>query len=131
MARLFEILLRLYPAEYRAEFGAEMRAVFLALTASRRGAGFVCAETLGFIHGALYEHARRLGQLAPSLAGGAVFASGLHVLMYSLLVPVRDRGLIRMLKQIASHMFAIFVLAGIAVDLLERFHRVTSCANHG
>jgi hypothetical protein len=88
MKRLFDLLLLLYPAAYRAEFGDEMRTVFLALVKSRNRHYF--AEVFGLIRGAASEQwsARASWQAAASMSGGAVLAWGLHAVMYWSLVPV-------------------------------------------
>ena len=45
MRRLYQMLLRLYPREHRAEFGDEMLCVFAQAAAERRTRGwFACAR---------------------------------------------------------------------------------------
>jgi hypothetical protein len=67
MLTLYRKMLRLYPAEYRAEFGEEMAAVFCELrdeNAKKRAvsrAGFWVRETAGLVSGALAERLRSLG----------------------------------------------------------------------
>ena len=95
-----------------------MRAVFLELATSRQA---VCFESLGLIKGAMNEHGRRFWkqataswQTSASMAGGMVIASSLHVLMYGFLVPVKDKGLAHVLQGVASRLFVVLILAGIA-----------------
>jgi hypothetical protein len=76
MLRIFQLLMLLYPADYRAEFGDEMRAVFAAVAGER-----LFAEILGLMRGALLERCRQGCALA-SMAAGAVCAFGAHLLMY-------------------------------------------------
>lgn len=88
MVRFFNLLLMLYPAEYRAEFGDEMRTVFLALERSRNR--HYLTEFFGLIRGAASEqwNARASWQAAASVSGGALLAWGMHVVMYWSLVPI-------------------------------------------
>ena len=87
MTRLFNLLILLYPAEYRAEFGAEMRAVFLAIANSHNRSAL--SECVGLIRGAVAEHCQRVSwQAAASIAGGTGFAFSLQVVMYWSLVPI-------------------------------------------
>jgi hypothetical protein len=81
MLRVFDLLLMLYPAEYRMEFGGEMRTVFLEL--DRRGWRLLL-EYGGLVRGAIRERRRQMG----ALAGGAAFASILNLLLYWYLLPV-------------------------------------------
>jgi hypothetical protein len=81
MLRVFDLLLMLYPAEYRMEFGAEMRTVFLEL--GRRG-WLLLFEYGGLVRGAMRERHRQMG----ALAGGAAFASILNLLLYWYLLPI-------------------------------------------
>jgi len=127
MMRVFDLLFMLYPPDYRAEFGDEMRAVFLTLAESQQSESwmstgwFAWIEVLGLIRGAIYERQRQLWKLAAvswrisaSMAGGAVFASGMHILMYWFLVPGKSKGLARVLEHLASRVFILAVAVGIA-----------------
>ena len=93
MAWLFNLLLRLYPPSYRAEFGDEMRAVFLSLVKDRNRS--YLAELFALIRGAVAEQWRLLSerpraswQTAASMSGGALVACGMHLVLYWSLVPV-------------------------------------------
>ncbi len=115
MLRVFDLLLLLYPAEYRAEFGAEMRAVFLALAASARPRWRFCRrECLGLLEGSLREQGRSLKQRAAPLACGALVASGGQFLLYFYLLPVRRAGLSRVLGRLVSHLFLVLLLVRVA-----------------
>ena len=64
MLRIYQALLRLYPAMYRARFGEEMVFVFAkahAATSKREAvvrAAFWLRETMGLLSGAVREHVR-------------------------------------------------------------------------
>jgi hypothetical protein len=66
MLRLYQGLLRLYPAAYRQEFGEEMQCVFLQAQAEGsvapfpRWAIFSAREVLGLLSGAAQAHLRSL-----------------------------------------------------------------------
>ena len=87
MRRLYQMLLRLYPREHRAEFGDEMLCVFAQAAAERRTRGwFACArflfrESTGALGGACAEWLRRTS-LAPPL-GAIVLAAALHSAFYT------------------------------------------------
>ena len=82
MLRIFDFVMRLYPAEYRAEFGGEMRAVFPALAGERaRGRWFWWNEYRGLLQGAAEERCRQFAERAPSIAGGALFATGMQLVV--------------------------------------------------
>jgi len=92
----------LYPLEYRSEFGDEMRAVFMALTSSRNRS--YLAEFAALMRGAVSEHWHRVSLRATaSMAGGTVFAFGLHVVLYWWLVPVN-----------AARIFMLAILVSVA-----------------
>jgi hypothetical protein len=113
MVRVFDLLLMLYPVEYRSEFGDEMRAVFMALTSA--GNRSYLAEFAALMRGAVSEHWHRVSLRATaSMAGGTVFAFGLHVVMYWSLVPDKGKSLGRVLEHLASRIFMIAMLAGVA-----------------
>ena len=119
MIRIFDFLMKLYPPDYRAEFGDEMRAVFLALTGSRQR--FASTEFFGLIRGATHERCHRLWKRAAvswqtlaSMAAGTVFASAMHLVIYSLLVSGKSKGVARLLEHLASRVFILCLLAGIA-----------------
>jgi hypothetical protein len=115
MLRISDLLMMLYPAEYRAKFGDEMRAVFMALANSRTpGWWFLCNEYRGLLQGAVEARCRPFVQLAPSIAGGAVFASGMQFLVYWCLLPGKGRSLARVLEQLVSRVLVICALVGIA-----------------
>ena len=81
MLRMFHLVMRLYPAAFRAEFEDEMRSVFLALVEDGRPAW---SELFELLRGAAYERSR----LFAPLAAGAVFAFGSQLLLYrALLTP--------------------------------------------
>jgi hypothetical protein len=67
MRRVYEMLLRLYPADHRALFAYEMLAVFEEAAGDRRGCGrlaflrFVFTELLALVTGALTEWVAKLG----------------------------------------------------------------------
>jgi hypothetical protein len=48
------------------------------------------------------------------MTGGTVFAFGLHVVMYWWLAPVNGKGILRMLEHLASRVFMLAVLVGVA-----------------
>lgn len=119
MTQLFKLLVGLYPAEYRAEFGDEMRTVFLALVTSRNRS--YLTESLGLLRGAALEHGRLLlersrasWQTLAAMSGGMVIAYGMHVLMYWSLVPGKGKGLGRALEHLVSRVFLLAVLVGVA-----------------
>ena len=115
MGRSFDLLMRLYPAEFRVEFGGEMRTVFLALAKSRRpGWRFWANECRGLLEGAAIARCRQFARLAPSLAGGAILASGLQFAIYGCLLPGKSRSLARLLEQLFSRLLLVCVVAGIA-----------------
>jgi hypothetical protein len=66
MLKLYRALLRLYPADFRAEFGDEMTSVFADSQRERFASGslqrgvFYLGEVAGLIHGALRERSRSL-----------------------------------------------------------------------
>jgi hypothetical protein len=68
MLRLYRLLLSLYPASHRGEYGEEMTAVFLAASADRRTqpyalrAAFYLREITGLLRGAFHEHLRLRSQ---------------------------------------------------------------------
>ena len=70
--QLYELLLRLYPADQRSLFAAEMSAVFMTAAEERRQRGslalarLVCAELLGLVRGAMAEWMARLMEAAAS-----------------------------------------------------------------
>jgi hypothetical protein len=80
MRHVVDVLLRLYPAEYRAEYGDEMREVFLAAAVGRSA----YKECFGLLLGALLAHFRELSLQA--LATGSLLAFALHLLIYSCLL---------------------------------------------
>ena len=56
MLRLYRILVRLYPRDYKLVFEAEMLAAFDAAAQEHRGrTGFLLAEIFGLIRGAAAE----------------------------------------------------------------------------
>ena len=113
MVRVFDLLLMLYPVEYRSEFGDEMRAVFMALASS--GNRSYWSEFAALMRGAVSEHCHRVSLRATaSMAGGVVFAFGLHVVMYWSLVPGKGKSLGRALEHLAARVFMIAILAGVA-----------------
>ena len=98
MHRLFDFCLRLYPAEYRAGFEDEMRAVLAELAAARPGRRLIAAEIPGLLKGALAEHfhsARAAGfaRVTASMAAGAGFAASLHVMLIRALLPCLIAGI--------------------------------------
>jgi len=121
MLRCFNLLLKLYPPDFRAEFGDEMRAVFLSLAESRgRRSSFLWNEYGGLLRGAAWERCRQFQALAPALAGGAVFASGMQLLMYWYLLPGKGKNLARALEQLASRLLMLCLLVGIAAGQQAR-----------
>jgi hypothetical protein len=85
--RLYQMLLRLYPREHRAEFGDEMLSVFAQAAADRRTQGwFVCVrflfyESSGALVSACAEWLRRTRLLPP--LGAIVLAATLHTVFYT------------------------------------------------
>lgn len=77
--KLFNFLMRLYPAAFRAEFEDEMRTVFL-----ERYVEQPAKEIMGLLRGALYERGRLI-EPAP-IAAGAASAFAIHFLIYALLL---------------------------------------------
>jgi hypothetical protein len=127
MLRIFDVLIMLYPANYRVEFSAEMRSVFLALADARKPESgrtplwFALTEIVGLIRGAAYERGRQVLRQTPmfwqsaiSMAVGTVLASGMHLLMYRSLVPIKGKSLGGVLEHFASHLFILCVFSGIA-----------------
>ena len=60
MKRTFELLLRLYPVDYRAVFGAEMLSTLDRTTEDRHGRRFLLRELTGLLIGAGSEWAAKL-----------------------------------------------------------------------
>jgi hypothetical protein len=127
MLRLFDLLCTLYPPDFRAEFGGEMREVFLALSNSRQSRSrlqlmrLLCAEYLGLMRGALGEHCRRLLERVdsfrssvPSMLAGTTLAFAMHLLLYWSLVPGKSKGLPRVLEILSSRLFLLCLLVGVA-----------------
>ena len=87
MRRLYQMLLRLYPREHRAQFGDEMLCVFAQAAGGRRTQGwsacarFLFRESIGALGGACAEWLRRTS-LAPPL-GAIVLAAALHSAFYT------------------------------------------------
>jgi len=108
--RIFDLLLRLYPADFRAGFGREMRAVLL----ERAESGRLWDESVGLLCGAVREHSLRLRQISPSLAGGAILASGLHWLVYYILLSHKSQDVARLLRYVAARLFVLCLLVGLA-----------------
>jgi hypothetical protein len=133
MVRLFDLLILLYPAEYRAKFGDEMRSVFLKLRNSHDREswlsvlGFVWIECLSLVRGAASEQrsARASWQTAASMSGGALVAWGMHLVMYWTLVPVasgqgmpkQDTATLELAKSIYARSFTALRAAKTLDDL--------------
>ncbi len=68
MKRIFSLLLRLYPRDYRVEFGSEMTSTFEQAASDRRRRGrtallrFLIVETAGALAGAVRERFARPAQ---------------------------------------------------------------------
>jgi hypothetical protein len=116
MFRFFSLMSALYTAEYRAEFGDEMRAVLKALAESGGSVGLGGREFFGLLRGALSEHCRLL-PLRPafSMVCGALLAFGTHLLMYWTLVPGKTKTLQRVVEELASRVFLMCLIAGICL----------------
>src|SRR6266436_2035830 len=87
MRRLYQMLLRLYPGEHRAQFNDEMLCVFAQAAGERRTQGwFACGrflfrESTGALGGAWAEWRRRTSLLPP--LGAIVLAAVLHSAFYT------------------------------------------------
>ena len=81
MFRFFSLMIALYPAEYRAEFGDEMRAVLGELGESERSVGLAGREFFGLLRGALGEHWRRLPASLSFLAPAISMVCGARCLL--------------------------------------------------
>lgn len=127
MIRIFDLLLMLYPASYRAEFGREMRAVFWALAKSRKSerglsvGWFAWKEFFGLLRGATYERCHRVMQrgivywpTATSMITGTLCAFGMHLLMYWALVPGKSKRVSEVLETLASRVFLLCLVVGLA-----------------
>jgi hypothetical protein len=114
MLRWFDLLMRLYPADWRAAFTGEMREVF-------RGAAdhHPWRETAGLLCGAIdqqWQHAKRT-LLLPSvfaMAVGLVVALAVQLVVYVSLLPHMSRTLERTLQELAAFLTLFCVLAGVA-----------------
>jgi hypothetical protein len=83
MLPIFDLLMRLYPADFRAEFELEMRSVFVALASDRTP----WTEFLALLRGALQERLRQAKtQTAVAIGGGALFALSTQMLVYRALL---------------------------------------------
>jgi hypothetical protein len=91
MLRIFDFLLLLYPAEFRVEFGEEMRAVFASVR-EPAAPSLLVREYCGLLRGAVVERCRLAYRRVPFLAGGAIFALGAQFLIYWCLLPGAAHG---------------------------------------
>lgn len=106
MQSAYAFLLRLYPAPYRAKFGAEMVQVFREAAAERRAAGWSCflafatSELLGLLRGIGAEWTAHIG----TPEGSLVLVAGLpkEIAEAHRLV---DRNVSLMVHAIANHQF--------------------------
>src|SRR5579871_2774936 len=114
MVRIFDLLLRLYPRDFRVRFGGEMRTVFLAAAQSRPAWRFACGEYAGLLRGAAREQFQEWKLPASALACGTFFASALQLMLYWCLVPGKGKELPRLFQQLASLLFVFCLLVGIA-----------------
>lgn len=103
MLRWFDLLMRLYPADWRAEFADEMREVFR--NAAPRNAW---CETVGLVAGAARQ---RLPSLMP-LAGGAALALTAQMAIYVALLPHAGRILQRTIQNLAAFLMLICIVTG-------------------
>ena len=125
MLNLFDLLLLLYPANFRIEFGQEMRRVFCALARARiaesrvDAALFVFSEYSGLLRGALTERCQQFQngrwQTSGSFAAGALLASGMHMFAYWCLVPIKGHGFKGLWAQISSRLLMLILAVGLAV----------------
>jgi hypothetical protein len=107
MRRVFDFLIHLYPAGYRAEFEEEMRSVFLSSTAglaggecspATRSPALLWRECFGLVVGAAREWCG-LAQTVASMAAGLLCAGWAQLLLYRYLV---------------RHLAIVCLLAGLA-----------------
>ena len=91
MLKIFDLMMRLYPAHFRLEFETEMRVVFTALLNERTP----WTELLSLIHGAARERLRTAAKFrtAVSLAGGVACAFSSQALLYRALLHTLAVGL--------------------------------------
>lgn len=95
LRRVFQLLMRLYPAEHRRVFGAEMLAVFDRAAAERRAQGraavarFAFAEVMGVLHAAPAEWCACMRLPAAPLAAGVIAAALMHLMIYEQLLTDR------------------------------------------
>ena len=136
MVRAYDFLLRLYPREHRATFGAEMRNVFADASAEQRGRGwlayscFLFSEFAGLLLGSgrqwLLQTSR--GVEAPVLEGATADPG-----MPADVAQARQRisnNLRRMEHAIANHQFTQARFFS-EVDRREREHLKSLCEQHG
>jgi len=82
MRRVYQLLLGLYPTEYRRQFADEMLAVFAQTAEERRREGwfayarFAMGECIGLLGGGFGEQRSRTSLAAP--LGGIALAAALH-----------------------------------------------------
>ena len=94
MQRGYRMLLRLYPRDYRLEFGEEMLAVFTRQAAERRALGwlnyarFLLHETFGLLVSAARERPPWL-HFVPAI-GGVSVAALLHLVIYAVIFKLFD-----------------------------------------
>lgn len=97
MLRIFDLLMRLYPADFRATFELEMRSIFIELARDRTPS----REFVALLNGAVQERWRRARpQTAVAIGGGALFALSTQMLVY---------------RALLTHAFVVCMFAGIAV----------------
>jgi hypothetical protein len=84
MKRVFRLLIRLYPADVREQFGAEMLAVLEASSTEAGGFGHPLRECGGLLRGAIWARCQRLR--LPPVAVGLVVAAVTQWLLYTILL---------------------------------------------
>jgi hypothetical protein len=112
--RWFDLLIFLYPANWRAEFAAEMRTVFL--DAMRQ---HPWREAAGLLRGAIEQRGLQARRTFPlpspfALFFGLTAALSAQMIVYAALLPHGSRLLLRTWQNIAGFLTVLFVLAVIS-----------------
>jgi len=77
----FDLLIKLYPPEFRVRFGKEMREVFQAKLVEPNAS--LAKEAIGLVAGALQIQSRRIpSQASSAMTLGAAMSLLLHVALY-------------------------------------------------
>jgi hypothetical protein len=115
MLRWFDLMMFLYPAAWRAEYGAEMRTVLLEAAPAHRW-----REASGLLRGAIDQRCLQVKRTFPvppafAMLGGLALALGTHLVVYAALLPHGARILLRTWQNFAGFLTVLLAITGICL----------------